>query len=544
MDFFEAIQLLRRRWPVIVLAVIAGLVAGYVTAPGESEQVLRYQATTTLLVNPQSPRGVNLDQAALLTTTGPVPEAVAESLGFESAAAARRGVKATANKDTASIAVQATRGSRDGAEELSSAFADALIESLSSADQERYDTQLDELNSQTDDLRGQIEGLRQFLVEDPENEDLQSQLAAAQQQLTSVQATIVQFQSTGPPEPTFLIVERGGASAVESDGLAAPDGKPQRAILLGAFGLILGLGAAFALDRLDTKIRNKATAEAAFGYPVIAEIPPLPGGKKHRDELLALTHPSSPFVEAYRGLRTVVALTASSAVSGNGNGAQHGTVLLVTSPGAGEGKTTTAAHLAAMLAEVGRSVLVVSGDLRRPRLHVLFDVDREPGLTEMLGDVDGPTPDLRELVRTTKISRVRILPSGAPTPNPAPLLRQASEVLHAARRVFDFVIVDTAPILVANDATELATAVDGVILMARATHTSIDAAQRSAEILDRLNTKVLGTVLVGATDTPTAYGYYRNRYYAENDTSRRDRRKQEKSERKRAADPDFADSAT
>ena len=521
MDFFEVLQLLRRRWPVIVLVTLNGLVAGYVTAPGEGTRDVRYSATTTLLANPQSTTGVNLQQAALLTTTGSVPAQVAGDLGLEDADAARRGVTATADTETGSVEVKAIRGTPAEAEEVSAAFANELVETLSGNDRQAYDEQLAQLNERVQQLQGEVDLLRGPALENPEDDAAAAALAAAQSALTQAQTDRTQFQSQGPPQSSLLIVEEGEGREVEPEGVRAPDGKLQRGLLLGAFGLLLGAGAAFALDRLDTKIRNKATAEAAFGYPVIAEIPPLPGGKRHREELLAITQPSSPFVESYRGLRTVVALTADSA-SSNGSG-KHGTVLLVTSPGAGEGKTTTAAHLAAMLAEVGRSVLVVSADLRRPRLHVLFETEREPGLTEMLSGTD-VAPDLRDLVKETKLTRVRLLPSGAPTENPAPLLRQAGEVLTAARQVFDFVIVDTAPLLVADDASALATIADGVIVMARATRTSIDAAQRSAEILERLDTPVMGAVLVGATDTPTAYSYYRYRYYSEPKPSRRERK--------------------
>lgn len=523
MDFFEAIQILRRRWPVIVLTIVAGIFAGFVTAPGESADDVRYAATTTLLINPQSTSVVNLDQAALLVTTGAVPESVAVELGLGSGEEARRGVSATASSETQSLRITAVRGEPDTAEALSSAFARELIQSLSSSDTEAYDRQLAGAEARVAELESRAAALRVELGPDADPEDPRvAELAAAQAELSGALAEVGRLRSEQQPRPSLIVVEEGNAEPVDAPGVSAPDGKPERAALLGLFGLALGVGAAFALDRIDTKIRNKSTAEAAWGCPVIAEIPPLPG-RRQRDELVALTKPSSPFVEAYRGLRTVVALTAPTtaakvAANGNGSGsdASRGSIILVTSPGAGEGKTTTAAHLGAMLAEVGRTVLVVSADLRRPRLHVLFDTTREPGLTELLAG-DGEPPSLRELIRPTAIDRVRLLPSGAPTPNPAPLLRKANEVLVAARDHFDYVVVDTAPVLIANDATELATVADGVLVISRAGKTSIDAAKRSAEMLDRLNVNILGAVLVGATDTPTAYSYYRYRYYSESD---------------------------
>src|SRR5207248_8153638 len=124
--------------------------------------------------------------------------------------------------------------------------------------------------------------------------------------------------------------------------------------------------------------------------------------------LLTRTDATSPFVEAYRGLRTYVALWGPEIGEDDGH-----RVILVTSPGAGEGKTTTVAHLAAMLAELGRSVVVISADLRRPRLHEYFDLPEGPGLVDALGGKSGP-PDFGKLDRATPVRGVRLVPSGPP----------------------------------------------------------------------------------------------------------------------------------
>lgn len=517
MDFFDILQVLRRRWLVIAVSVLVGGLAGYVTAPGEREATV-YAADTTLVANPQAVSPVNLQQAALLAITGPVPDAVAAELGISSGGLARRRVTAFANPADASIVIVAKRSNPAAAEEVSIAFAESLVESLDANNRLSYDEQVESLTERVNELRIEVELIRGQLGLDEESEvAVGSALESAERRLSDAQSALSDVRTQGPPQAPLLIIERGTPYVFVPPGIRAPDGKPQRAALLAGFGLLVGLGGAFALDRLDTRIRDKSTAELAFGCSVIGEIPPMPNQRKNRNELLALSEPSSPFVEAYRGLRTIVALTAQP--STNGRTEDHrGTVLLVTSPGAGEGKTTTTAHLAAMLAEVGRSVLVVSADLRRPRLHMLFDVEREPGLTDMINDDPDQIPSLAELVKPTSVSRVRILPSGSPRPNPAPLLRQATRILASARQVFDFVLVDTAPMLVANDAAELATVADGVIVMARATRTTIDAAQRTAEMLERLETPVLGAVLIGATDMPSGYAYYRYRYYGNSES--------------------------
>lgn len=194
-----------------------------------------------------------------------------------------------------------------------------------------------------------------------------------------------------------------------------------------------------------------------------------------------------------------------------GGDGRTGKVLVVVSPGAGEGKTTTAAHLAALLAEAGNSVLVVSADFRRPRIHELFAVNSAPGLSEVLAPRN-PLP-LRSLDLSTPVKGVKLLASGAAVDNPAPLLGATVELMRGARPLFDFIIVDTAPLLVANDASELIRAADMVLVVARARRTSIDSCERSAELLKRIDAPVIGAVLVGASDMPAAYRYYRYRYY-------------------------------
>ena len=237
-------------------------------------------------------------------------------------------------------------------------------------------------------------------------------------------------------------------------------------------------------------------------------MPPI--SKSSQGQLLARTQPSSPFVEAYRGLRTYVALWAPETDRDDGH-----RVIVVTSPAAGEGKTTTVAHLAAMLAEIGRSVVVISADLRRPRLHQYFDLPRRPRPRRGLGRDAGPSGLRRASIRPLRSAacgscrrarRSRTRPRSSNTP---------ASLLRAARGLADFVLVDAPPLLVANDAVELARHADGVLLVARAGQTPIEAAERSAETLERLEIPVVGTVLVASEAASSASRYYASRYYAE-----------------------------
>jgi capsular exopolysaccharide synthesis family protein len=549
----EHIQVLRRRWIIVLAGLVVGAAAGYLTAPGEDADRPDYKATTTLIANPAlvtsngNGRLNNLDTAALLVTTGQVPVRVADRLGLRSADAATRKLVAQADADVGSITITATDRSPELASRRAKVFGEELITAMTGSDRAAYQESLDRANDRVVDLEGDLFAYNNVLRTDTTPDpDLQDERDAIRRELDVAQSTLDQLIAQREPKPVLIPIENGPGREVDPPGIEPPDGRVQRGALLGVLGLLLGGAAAFGLDRMDTKIRSASTAHHAFGHPVVAEVPPLPG-RRARTELLAITRPASPVMEAYRGLRTVIALTqpvvpqangnGHVATNGNGhgpastngtgtNGSGHrgghgpgpggGRVIVVASGAAGEGKTTTSAHLAAALAEVGHSVLVVSADFRRPRLHTLFEVPREPGLTEVLAEDDVA---LGDMLLDTPIPGVRILTSGAPARNPAPLMMRTVDLLLAARKVFDYVIVDTAPLLIANDASELIQAADGVVLMARNARTSIEAAQRASELVARIKAPVVGVVLVGATDAGGGY-YYRYRYYGD----RRDRR--------------------
>jgi len=289
----------------------------------------------------------------------------------------------------------------------------------------------------------------------------------------------------GGPEksPLETLEPAAVASPVPSDDIKGPTSRPGRALMLGAFGLLLGVGAALTVERFDNRVRTKGTAERALGVPVMAEVPVLPRGDRDR----ILTAPGSPVFEAYRGLRTGVVLAEPR-------------VIVVTSASGGEGKTAAVAHLAAALAEVGHSVVAVSADLRRPRLHEYFDRPRDPGLSDMLRGA----PDVRrleDLKLTTGLRGIRFVASGEPVPDPVPLIGRLGEHLADAREMAEFVLVDSPPLLVASEAADLARLADAVLLVVRAGRTSIGAAARSAEMLERLGVPLLGAVLVGG-DVP------------------------------------------
>jgi Mrp family chromosome partitioning ATPase len=292
----------------------------------------------------------------------------------------------------------------------------------------------------------------------------------------------------GGPKAPLGTLEPAVASPVTTGRFDGPTSGAGRALLLSVFGLVLGIGAAFALERFDNRIRSRRAAEEVLGVPVMVEVPALP--RSHRGR--TLTEGPSQFIEAYRGLRTSVDHWTTRPGSVDGH-----RLIVVTSPVGGEGATTTVAHLAAALGEIGRSVIVISADLRHPELHLYFDKAREPGLTDILRGA----PDARRLTDlnlVTSVRGVRFVASGAPVRNPAPLLDRLEDHLRDARSLSDFVLVDAPPLLTTSDGPDIARHADGVLVVVRAGRTSAGAAARAAELLQRLNIPLIGGVLVGS----------------------------------------------
>lgn len=428
-----------RRWRLVILAgVLVGVVVGWVSAPGTAATTTTFQATHTLLLDPQAGGGSQINRAAVRATRGAVPDRVADRLGIDRLRL-RSMVSAETRDDMDVLLITGRNADPAQAEALADVTAEELIVEL------------------------------------------------------------------GGEQSPLRTLEPAVASPVETGDIEGPTSRSGRALLLGAFGLVLGVGAAFAVDRFDNRIRSRPAAEDALGFPVVAEVPSIP--RSARGRLLTGPGPSE-VMDAYRRLRTIVAQWTPPP----DNRDSH-RVIVVTSPTTKEGKTTTVAHLAATLAETGRSVLAISADFRRPRLHLYFDRPREPGLVDALTGGAGVVPRVADLALATPIRSVHFIASGPPVDNPSPLIKGAGDFLRAARTSCDFVLVDSPPLLTASDAADLARHADGVLLVVRSGRTSMGAASRSAELLERLDIPVLGAILV-ASDTASPSSRSRRPPYA------------------------------
>jgi capsular exopolysaccharide synthesis family protein len=214
--------------------------------------------------------------------------------------------------------------------------------------------------------------------------------------------------------------------------------------------------------------------------------------------LITLTDPRSPVSEAYRTLRTNLEFFSLD---------EPIRTLVVTSPGAEEGKSTVLANLAVTLAQGGKQVILLDCDLRRPAQHALFGLDNTSGLTTMMLDEAAQSdPPLRQ----TSVDGLRVLPAGPPPPNPAELLgsRRMKETVAALLAQTDVLLFDAPPVLAVTDALVLAVQTDGILLVVKAGSTRREHVQRAKERLERVNARIVGAVLNNAPTDQTLQGYY------------------------------------
>jgi capsular exopolysaccharide synthesis family protein len=228
------------------------------------------------------------------------------------------------------------------------------------------------------------------------------------------------------------------------------------------------------------------------------------GAQKH--QLIVHEQPKSPIAEAYRTLRTNIQYAK---VDGELK------VLLFTSAGPGEGKSTVAANTAVALAQTGNRVILVDCDLRKPVQHHVFRLNKK-GLTNCLV---GESPAL-ELLQDTEVANLRVLTSGPIPPNPAELLGSSrmGQALESLKEATDYLIIDSPPTIAVTDACVLSRRADGVILVLDADSVRPEMAQKAKELLDNAQAPILGAILNRAEiEEEHSYYYY---YYGHGDNDK------------------------
>lgn len=205
---------------------------------------------------------------------------------------------------------------------------------------------------------------------------------------------------------------------------------------------------------------------------------------KRPRSLVAYYKEKSSFAEQYRKIRTNIEFSKA------GGGLK---AIMVTSSGSNEGKSTTAANLAVVMAQQGRKVLLIDADMRTPSMHYTFHLPNRDGLTTLLTK----NSRFEDIAQQSGIGNLSILTSGPVPPNPADLLSSSEMAgfVNRFRNLFDVIIIDSPPILDVADAQVLANLCDGILLVVRSGSTEVDDARKAAECLSEAKARILGVVL-------------------------------------------------
>ena len=272
-------------------------------------------------------------------------------------------------------------------------------------------------------------------------------------------------------------------------------------------GFVAFSGLAYILEMADRSYRNPDEIAGDLGMPIIGHLPLATLSRADRidekvDSSIVTLHKNrSSLAEAFRGIRTAVFF-----------GCQQGNikVIQVTSPVPGDGKSTVAANMAVSIAQSGRKVCIIDCDFRRPRVAKIFGLKEDVGLVQVIGG----KVDLEDAIQQTTIENLFSVTCGRRPGNPSELLSSEmfADALAALKEKFDFVIVDTPPILVVSDPANVASLVDAVLLTVRLRRNLKPIATRAAQMLHSINANMLGVVVNGIGVGGNGYGYGGYRY--------------------------------
>ncbi|MFN6758648.1 CpsD/CapB family tyrosine-protein kinase [Enterococcus hirae] len=220
----------------------------------------------------------------------------------------------------------------------------------------------------------------------------------------------------------------------------------------------------------------------------------------HAVSLITLTNPTSSISEQYRMLRTNIQFALATG--------QKNKMIIVTSSGSGEGKSTISSNVAVVFAKFGQRVLLVDADLRKPVIHKIFQLNNSSGLSTVLSSSESVV----DAIQQTQIENLSILSSGPTPPNPSELLSslRMGQILEELRQLFDVIIFDTPPVVPVTDAQIMSSKADGTLLVVRENTSRKDSLTKAKELLKMAQARVIGVVYNGADHTKVADYYYGN----------------------------------
>ena len=474
----------RRKWSILV--VVATVVAA--TMFFSFRQTPVYTSSARVYVTPlnvgTTPSLVNLETEKALIVSSKVASTVKKNLDLAAPAdSLLGGLNVAVETNTEVLQIQYSDVDPAHAERMAQGFAEAYLQFRSLQAVEDVKAQLDAKEAQVTQAEEELVALEQRLrqagtpaerdVLTQERDSLEALLLVLQQELQSLRLS-------------SAVSASGGEIVDDAERPVSPASPKhtQNAILGILIGLVMGFGVAFLRDRLDDRLHGRDDLEEQLRAPVLATIPKVENWKRREEtEVISLDAPKSPPAEAYRTLRTNLQFIART---------DRFRILAVTSPSAGEGKTTTVANLAVTMAFTGKRVIAVSCDLRKPRLHQFFGLDNRHGVTTILAG----EADLEGAIQRPAVENLRVLASGPVPPNPAELLGsdEMDDLLGKLREIADFVILDTPPVLAVADPLILGSKSDGILIVTDATSTTRASAAHVREQLEQVDANIVGGV--------------------------------------------------
>jgi capsular exopolysaccharide synthesis family protein len=499
-DFAHQWSVLRRRWKTVLLAVTVFLVAaaalGLVQPP-------RFSASAEVLLAPTGPTddagGEVLAPEEVSTQVAvvkamPVSVAVKQRLHLSLPAADLLDtVTVEQVEDRRVLSITAVRPTAQGAAQVANAFAEIYLQQRSTLAAEQARASTESLQVRYAELQGRLTGVQSALASaDPTRRvELQSQEQALTVQLTQLLGQLADAEAAAG-----VATANGGQILVPAVRPSAPaEPRPVRLGLLGVFaGLLVGLGLAFLRDRVDDVVREEGhLRESLPQVPVLGRIPRIP--KRQGGPLVTVSAPHSLASESFRALSSTIRFLLAASRTTGPNRPSDGwsqRVLLITSAGPGEGKTTVAANLAVAAARVGLRVVLLDADLRKPGVSEEFGLGDAPGLSDLLAD----RGQVEDYLLDFGVPGLHILAAGSIPPNPGELLAsgQAHQVLEQLRQRCDLVVVDSAPVTRVADTCELIPVADRVVLVTRRGVTHAHSVADAVERIRHVGGAVSGTV--------------------------------------------------
>ena len=513
MDFTTYLRPLIRWWRLIVIVTVLAVTASAVSTLFQPDV---YLSRTTLVIgttildpNPDSGQiyisqqlaGIYADMAR----REPIQNAVKESLGIDWLPQYQS--RAVPNSQMVEISVTDTNPKR--AQIIANELARQLMEQSPAIGNTETGLQQDFIRQQLDNLRIQIEETEKNI------EELQTSLVGlnSASQIANIENDIREqtqkLSNLRENYASFLANSQEGALNILS--VIEPANLPTRSVgtnklliisLAGLVGLSLGVGAAYLLEFLDRTIKTTADVERIFNLPVIGYISHM--NENSNNATYVANNPNSILAENFRLLRSNIEFfQISNPIK----------TILITSPTQGNGKTTVALNLAVSISQGEQDIVFVDADFRRPSVHKALNISKEPGLSDVIRNKAG----IDDVTREWQGDGLQVVTAGDVPPNITEVVgsKRIASILGDLREKHELVIIDAPPLIIA-DAYNLASKVDGVILIMVPGETLEDQAKTIKEYLDRSKARLLGIVFnkVSEQSSHSYYDYQYNSLYS------------------------------